>query len=581
MKQIRLSLLLAILLLAGTSSAQKKTIKTLDIQTVTTNSKVVNGTAKIYANPVISGFNPDPSICKVGKDFYLVTSSFEYFPGVPVYHSTDLVNWEMIGHVLDRPSQLNLDSAKSSGGIFAPCIRYNKGTFYMVTTLVKNGGDFICTATNPAGPWSEPHFIKGAPGIDPDLFFDDNGKVYMSGTATPTKKIWKGHNAIWTQEIDLEKWEFVGEKHINCDAGDYYNTINPLKANSVNNLGAMEGPHIYKKDGTYYFTCSIGGTGINHAFIILRSNNVFGPWEMNPNNPILTHRDLPANHPIVATGHADLVQIQNGDWAIVYLGKRTIQDGNSRSRVILGRETFMSTVDWSGEWPIVNTKGLVGRSELVQEKPNLAEAPAVDKSYLMEDFNGVKLHPQWTFLRTPRTEWWSLTDRKGFLRLKLRPEMIDQIANPSLVCKRQEHADFTVTTKMDFNPTGENEEAGIVITKQMDCYLKYTVKFENKKIVLKVSMRDSKTSADSVLAKVRVSKGNIYLKMDVKGLIHSFSYSENGVKWKSLLQDNDLSDTQLVFGYRFTGSMVGMYASSNGKSSNTYVDFDNFYYTNQ
>lgn len=581
MKRIRLSLLLAILLLAGTASAKIKTTKAHAVRTVTTDLKAVNGATNTYANPIIPGFNPDPSICKVGKDYYLVTSSFEYFPGVPVYHSTDLVNWKMIGHVLDRPSQLNLDSAKSSGGIYAPCIRYNKGTFYMVTTLTKGAGDFICTATNPAGPWSEPHFIKDAPGIDPDLFFDDNGKVYMSGTAVPAHKLWSHHNAIWTQEIDLEKWELVGEKKINCDAGDYNSTINPLKAGSVKNISSMEGPHIYKKDSTYYFTCSIGGTGQNHAFIILRSKNVFGPWEMNPNNPILTHRDLPTNHPITATGHADLVQIQNGNWAIVYLGKRAIQDGNLLPRFILGRETFMSTVDWSGEWPIVNTKGLVGRSELVQVKPNLPEAPAVDKSYLMEDFNGVKLHPQWTFLRTPRTEWWSLTDRKGFLRLKLRPEMIHQIANPSLVSKRQEHADFTVTTKMDFKPTGENEEAGIVIINQMNCYLKYTVKLENKDLVLKVSMRDSKTSADSVLAQVPVRKGNLYLKMDVKGLIYSFSYSVNGVKWKSLNQDNDLSDTQFVYGYRFTGPMVGMYASSNGKSSNTYVDFDNFYYTNQ
>jgi alpha-N-arabinofuranosidase len=214
-------------------------------------------------------------------------------------------------------------------------------------------------------------------------------------------------------------------------------------------------------------------------------------------------------------------------------------------------------------------------------KPNLPEAPAADKSYLMEDFNGVKLHPQWTFLRTPRTEWWSLTDKKGFLRLKLRPEMITQKVNPSFVCKRQEHADFTVTTKMEFNPTGENEEAGIMISRQMNCYLKYTVRLENKNLVLKVSMRDSKTSSDSVLAQVPISKGNICLKMAVKGLIHSFSYSVNGVKWKSLKQNIDLSVTQFNYGIRFTGPMVGMYASSNGKSSNTYVDFDYFYYTNQ
>lgn len=537
---------------------------------------------KTYSNPIITGFNPDPSICKVGKDYYLITSSFEYFPGVPVYHSTDLVNWTMIGHVLDRPSQLNLDSVNSSGGIFAPTIRYNNGTFYMITTLIgKGGGGFICTATNPAGPWSEPHWIKGAPGIDPDLFFDDDGKVYMSGTfkPKPEDRVWSGHNTIWTQEIDLTKFELVGERHTNCNAADFYSTVNPLRADNVNYLNAMEGPHIYKRNGTYYFTCSIGGTGQNHAFVIFRSKNIFGPWEVNPNNPLITHRDLPTNYPITATGHSDLVQIQGGEWAMVYLAKRTIQDGNPRSRVILGRETFLSPVDWSGDWPIVNPKGLVGRSELVGIRPNLPEATAVDKSYLMENFNGAKLHPQWTFLRTPRSEWWSLSDRKGFLRIKLRPEMLHQKANPSLICKRQEHADFTVSTKMDFKPKAKGEEAGIAIARDMSCYLKYTVTLENKKMMLKVTMRDSKLSTDSILVQTPVKQGNLHLKMVVNGLVHSFSYSVDGKKWISLKQNIDLSATQFVHSAKYTGPMVGMYASSNGKPSNTYVDFDYFYYT--
>ncbi len=534
-----------------------------------------------FTNPVITGFNPDPSICKVGKDYYLVTSSFEYFPGVPVYHSTDLVNWEMIGHVLDRPSQLNLDECESSGGIYAPCIRYYKGIFYMVTTLIgKGGGDFICTATNPAGPWSEPHWIKGAPGIDPDLLFDDDGKVYMSGTfkPKPEDKVWSGHNTIWTQEIDLEKWELVGEMHTNCNSADFHSTVNPLRADNVNYLNAMEGPHIYRKDGTYYFTCSIGGTGQNHAFVIFRSKNIFGPWEMNPNNPIITHRDLPTNYPITATGHADLIQIQNGDWAIVYLGKRPIQDEKKNNpRIILGRETFISMVDWSGEWPIVNPKGKVGRSELVQEKPNLPEM-VVDKSYLLEDFNAEKLHYQWNFLRTPRTEWWSLSEKKGYLRIQLRPESTSEKVNPSFVCKRQEHANFSVVTKMKFNPLADNEEAGILLERDRNCYLKYTVTRENKKLVLKVALRSGKATADSLLAQTTVKDGNIHLKMTVKGLVHSFSYSGNGKKWTDLKQDIDLSETAFVYGGRFTGPLIGMYASSNGKPSQNPVYYDYFYY---
>lgn len=545
------------------------------------NARAQEVVKNTFNNPIISGFNPDPSICKVGEDYYLVTSTFEYFPGVPVYHSTDLINWEMIGHVLDRPSQLNLDSINASSGIFAPTIRYNNGVFYMATTLIGRGdGNFICTATNPAGPWSEPHWIKGAPGIDPDLFFDDDGKVYMSGTfkPKPEDRVWSGHNTIWTQEIDLEKWELVGERHTNCNSADFQSTVNPLRADNVNYLNAMEGPHIYKKDDTYYFTCSIGGTGQNHAFVIFRSKNIFGPWEMNPNNPIITHRDLPTNYPITATGHADLIQIEDGDWAIVYLGKRPIQDEeNKKPRFILGRETFLSLVDWSGEWPVVNPKGEIGRSELVQEKTSLPEM-VVDKSYLLEDFNAEKLHYQWNFLRTPRTEWWSLFEKKGYLRLQLRPEMISEKVNPSFIGKRQEHANFSVVTKMIFNPLADNEEAGILLERDQNSYLKYTVTRENNKLVLKVALRSGESTVDSLIVQRPVKDDNIHLKMTVKGLVHNFSYSFNGKRWRDLKQDIDLSETDYVLGGRWTGPYIGMYASSNGKPSQNSVYYDNFYY---
>lgn len=544
-----------------------------------TEGNAQDSSKKTFNNPIISGFNPDPSICKVGKDYFLVTSSFEYFPGVPVYQSTDLVNWKMIGHVLDRPSQLNLDECESSAGIYAPCIRYHKGVYYMVTTLIgKGGGDFICTATNPAGPWSEPHWIKGAPGIDPDLLFDDDGKVYMSGTLKPEKPLWPTHNTIWTQELDLVKWELVGERHITTNGGDFFSAENPLKSDNLNYLNSIEGPHIYKKDGMYYSTFSLGGTGQNHAFAIFRSKNIFGPYEMNPANPILTHRDLSTVYPITATGHADLIQIQNGDWAIVYLGKRPIQDEKKNNpRFILGRETFISMVDWSGEWPIVNPKGKVGRSELVQEKPNLPEM-VVDKSYLQEDFNAGKLHFQWNFLRTPRSEWWSLSEKKGYLCLQVRPEMISEKVNPSFVCKRQEHANFSVVTNMKFNPAAENEEAGILLERDRNCYLKYTLTRENKQLVLKVALRTGKSTADSILAQAPLKSGNIQLKMSVNGLVHTFSYSGNGKKWTNLKQDIDLSATDFVYGGRFTGPLIGMYATSNGKPSQNSVYFDNFYY---
>ncbi len=539
------------------------------------------GDAKTFNNPVISGFNPDPSICKVGEDYYLVTSSFEYFPGVPVYHSRDLVNWEMIGHALHRPSQLNLDGLECLQGIFAPCIRHHKGTFYMVTTLIGRGdGGFVVTAQNPAGPWSEPHWIKGAPGIDPDLFFDDDGKVYMSGTQKPENMVWKSHNTIWIQELDLEKWELKGERTTLFDAAEFRIKGSSMWGGKESFLAAMEGPHLYKRNGFYYGTFSIGGTGHNHAFAILRSKNLLGPYELNPANPILTHRDLSRTHPITATGHADLVQIDGDDWALVYLGKRPITEKPvkvEREQFILGRETFLSLVDWSGEWPVVNPRGKIGRSELVQERPNLKDHPFQSNRW-NEEFSDSALHPQWTFVRTPRTDWWSLAERKGFLRIQLRPETAAEKVNPSFVCKRQEHHDFSIATRMEFNPVKANEEAGLLLIRDRGNYIKFTLVTENGAPTLKVAFRSSPATNDTVVAQAVVAPGPLHLKLSAEELSYSFAYSSDGRQWKTVKAGFDVSDTEYVYGGKYTGPMVGMYASSNGEPSGSVADFDTFIY---
>ncbi|VGO13662.1 Non-reducing end alpha-L-arabinofuranosidase BoGH43A [Pontiella desulfatans] len=375
-----------------------------------------------FENPIIPGFNPDPSICRVGEDYYLVNSTFEYFPGVPVYHSTDLANWKLIGHALHRPSQLDLDKYGCSKGIFAPTIRYHDGVFYMITTLVgRNVGNFIVTATDPAGPWSEPHFIKNAPGIDPSLFFDDDGKVYISGNTKPKEKLWSSHNAIWLQELDVKTWKLVGEKTIIFDAGDYRGKGTSLDKGSEHYLNAAEGSHVYKKDGFYYHLFSLGGTGHNHAVAMMKSATVTGPYEMDPTSPFLTHRDLSRTHPITTTGHADLVETQDGDWWMVYLGKRP----NDGVRFMLGRETFISPVDWKGEWPIVNPDRKVGRSELVQMKQAGLKESKNGVNDFRDDFSESKLNPHWTFKRTPRTQWWSLDAKKGFMQLQSRKTIRD------------------------------------------------------------------------------------------------------------------------------------------------------------
>ncbi|HMB24188.1 MAG TPA: glycoside hydrolase family 43 protein, partial [Anaerolineales bacterium] len=203
-----------------------------------------------FRNPILPGFYPDPSVCRVGEDYYLVTSTFEYFPGLPIFHSRDLVHWRQIGHVLDRPSQLPLDDIRFSGGLYAPTIRYSNGRFYVINTLVSGktkSGNFIVTATDPAGPWSEPYWLESAPGIDPSLFFDDDGRVWYTGNRIPAQVQFEGHREIWLQELDLQSMSLVGDTYSLWDG-------------AIRGGVHAEAPHLYKVDGRYYLMIAEGGT---------------------------------------------------------------------------------------------------------------------------------------------------------------------------------------------------------------------------------------------------------------------------------------------------------------------------------
>lgn len=528
-----------------------------------------------FKNPILPGFNPDPSVCRVGDDFYLVTSTFEYFPGVPIYHSTDLANWELIGHALHRPSQLNLDGVKDSKGIYAPTIRYNNGVFYMITTLIGSRlGNFVITATNPSGPWSEPHKIENAPGFDPSLFFDDDGKVYMSASTRPGTRLWHAHNIIWLQELDINTFKLVGERSIIFDAADYYQKGTVLDRDNKNYLNSVEASHVYKKNGYYYHMFAMGGTGHNHAVTMMRSKHIFGPYELDPSSPMLTHRDLPKDHPITATGHADLVDTANGDWWIVYLGKRP----NDGIRFMLGRETFISPVDWSETWPIVNSDRTIGKSELIQKKDLSLKPSKNTVNDFRDDFSESKLNLHWTFKRTPRSEWWSLSDKKGRLRLKTRPDKISETTNPSYLGKRLAHFNFLTSTELEFNPESSNEEAGLVIERDINYHVKFVVtKFKGKR-VLNLVLRNGPETQDVLIAKTLIKQGPIQLRVIGDGFLYRFSYSTNGKDWVEIKNTIDCRDNNFYKGGRWTGSFVGVYTSSNGESSDNYADFDWFDY---
>lgn len=516
---------------------------------------------RTFRNPVLPGFYPDPSAIRVGEDYYLVTSSFEFFPGVPIFHSKDLVNWNQLGHVLNRPSQLNLDDIIPSRGIWAPTLRYHEGVFYMITTFVDNDKEqhnFYVTATDPAGEWSDPVWLEDAPGIDPSLFFDDDGKVYYTGNRVPPEgQDYPKHMDIWLQEIDLKSGRLVGPKHSIWQGA--------LKVGH-----AQEGSHIYKIGGWYYVLIAEGGTGHTHAVTIARSRSVLGPYEGNKANPILTHRHLGRSYPIVNVGHAELVETQHGDWWMFCLASRTC-GGYYRN---LGRETFLTPVSWENEWPVVNPgKGVV---EFETAAPDLPEQKW-PQSPARDDFTDGELALIWNFLRTPRGEFWSLSSHPGYLRLQLKPERLSDLANPSFVGRRQQHLSFRAAADMTFGPQAEGEVAGLVLLQNENYHFRYELGLEAGKPALRLIER--RNGQEKEFASVPYNSERVQLKVEARGQNYSFFYrADERDKWNLLLggANGTVLSTDLAGG--FTGAYMGMYASSQGSESTSYADFDWFSY---
>ena len=512
---------------------------------------------RTFRNPIIPGFYPDPSICRVGEDYYLVTSTFEYFPGVPIFHSRDLVHWQQIGHVLDRPSQLDLDGIKPSHGIYAPTIRYHDGTFYMITTNVGKRGNFVVTATDPAGPWSDPFWLDDAPGIDPSLLFDDDGRAYYTGNREPPsgRSRFPGHREIWLQELDLKTMQLAGEKHVLWDGA----------------CGGVhaEGPHLYKIDGLYYLMIAEGGTGHDHAVTIARSETITGPYHSNPRNPILTHRHLGLDYPIVNTGHADIVQTQDGEWWMVLLASRPY-GGYYRN---LGRETFLTPVRWEDGWPVVSPGS--GRIEFSYAAPDLPEhrcpAPAA-----CDNFETDGLAFQWNFLRTPREPSWSLTERPGYLRLRLRPQAITRWENPSFVGRRQQHLHFVARTVLEFTPQDENEAAGIVLLQNNDFHFRCVLTLEHGDTVIQLVRR--RAGQEEILGKKPVSGRRLYVRVEAVEQDYSFYFATSPEAWETLAEKVDGRILSTDLARSFVGAYIGMYASSNGRESENVADFYWFEY---
>lgn len=439
-----------------------------------------------YTNPILPGFHPDPSICRVGSDFYLVTSSFEYFPGLPLYHSTDLVHWEQINHILSRDSQLTLSTeAPNCLGIYAPTIRYHDGIYYCIVTNVggRAGGNFFVYTADPYGEWSEPVHLPFE-GIDPSLFFDDDGKIYYCGTDT----------SIFVSELTLTKSVSpAGNVSITCDkTGE---KVYPWNGSGGNN---PEGPHLYKVNGIYYLMIAEGGTEYCHMVTIARSTSIYGPYESCPQNPILTNRST--GLPIKAAGHADMVADQNGNWWAVCLGIRPL---GYPFRHNLGRETMLVPVVWKNDWPVMGCNGdghvdpeittsLLPCSETAFDMPFQSSFYIPGQS-LTDEFNTVSIHPSWNTIYNPDYNLYEFTS-DGLVLHGNQYNLSDNMPK-SLLCRRQEHFDFTAQLTLRMKEIPEGGEAGISIYMNNRHHYEAAMAMKNQKRCLIIRRQIGKLTA--------------------------------------------------------------------------------------
>jgi beta-xylosidase/endo-1,4-beta-D-glucanase Y len=509
-----------------------------------------------YQNPILSGFYPDPSICRKGNDYYLVTSTFSYYPGIPIFHSTDLVNWTPIGNVLNRRSQLDIKSGvRLSGGVYAPTIRYNpyNETFYMINTLVDVIGNFVVKTADPMQQnWSDPIALH-INGIDPDIFFDDDGKGYIvHNDEPPGQPEWNGHRAIWLREFDVAHDSIVGEKICIVDGG-VDKSQKPIW---------IEAPHLYKVNGYYYLMCAEGGTSDWHSEVIFRADNVKGPYLPWKNNPILTQRDLPADrlNPVTCAGHADLVQTPEGDWWAVFLGCRPYQDNIFNT----GRETFLLPVKCVDEYPVILDKGeaipyVVAKAGL---QPN-AESRKGNYVY-HEEFDGRQLPAHWLFLRTPPDrEWW--TADGGKLKITSTDNTIYEPAHPAFTGVRQAHLAFEAQTEMKYAPVREGDIAGMVCYQKEDHNFVFGKTIEDG--VLKLVLNRAETTVARI-AEADITADESHLPVTLKvtgdGGNYSFYYSfDGGGEWKALAEAVDAKNLSTQVAGGFTGAVVGVYVYHN------------------
>ena len=498
-----------------------------------------------YQNPVISGFNPDPSICRVGEDFYLVTSSFEFFPGVPIYHSKNLINWELINYCLTTDTQLPLHTSKASGGIYAPTIRYHEGTFFMTTTNVSSKGNFIVHTDDIRGVWSEPAWVKQG-GIDPSLFWDEDGICYFVSNGSDKKEGGK----IFLCEIN----PFTGEM---------------LTSSRLISEGCggkhPEAPHIYKKDGWYYLMLAEGGTEYGHMETMQRSRDIWGPYEVCPHGPILSHCNNCSDTlstAIQATGHADLVEDQNGNWWMVCLAIRPLGPMLHN----LGRETFLTPVVWNEDgWP---EAGKAGRIRLEMEGNLPGPVPTAVNCNFKDDFDGDKLDLNWNFVRNPEKERYILKD-SSMMITGGDTTLSTPKGNPALIAVRQPEFCVEAETSMSGEVTA-GQRSGL--TAFYNWFTHYEIFITQKEDGYYVCLGKHIGDIEVVTASQKIDyKGSIRLKVESDNEWYTFFYKLDD-EWMELGRGlTAMLCTETTYLMTYTGVYIGLFSE---KGTASFADFE-------
>ncbi len=501
-----------------------------------------------YRNPVLAGFYPDPAVTRVGDRYYLVNSTFAYFPGIPVFESEDLVHWRLLGHAIDRPGQLDFSGLGTSRGVFAPSIAHHGDTFYIFNTAVDNGGNYYVTAKDPAGPWSDPVWLKDVDGIDPSLFIDDDGRAYLLNNGPPQgTPRYPGHRAIWLQAFDLASGQPQGPRTVLLDGGVAPET-QPIW---------IEGPHLYHRDGWYYLSCAEGGTGPQHSQVVLRARSPWGPFQPYAHNPILTQRDLPADRPdpIANAGHADLVEGRDGRWWALFLASRIYGDGHYQT----GRETFLLPVEWRDGWPVILDPGHAipqVASAPSWMRASATQAPLSGNFRWHDDFSAPALRPEWISLRAP-PRWADVRRQPGTLLIEPQADGLDGHGLPSFLARRQQHARFDAEVQMQA-PDAPGVTAGLALYQDEAHWYVFGIQRTAQGLQLFLQ-RQTPEGRRIVAQRLLPAAETLRLRIHGDAGRGDFAF-DSGAGWQPLREGEDIHVLSTDLAGGFVGVTVGPYA---------------------